>query len=98
MNDINELRAVLFETLNALKDKENPMPIDRAKAIGEIAQVVINSAKVEVDHMRVSKSSGTGFLGLPAVDGHGSRTVMTQSGEKIVDRRDGFSVTTHRMR
>ena len=46
---IIDLRSHLFETLKALRDKDNPMPIDRAKAIAEVAQTLINSAKVEVD-------------------------------------------------
>ncbi len=48
-NTIDDLREHLFATLTALRDKENPMPIDRAKAIADVAQVVINTAKVEVD-------------------------------------------------
>jgi len=59
-----DLRNHLFETLESLKDKEEPMALDRAKAIAAVAQVVINSAKVEVDYLRLNKNiSGSGFLG-----------------------------------
>lgn len=53
-NNITELRSHLFETIAALKDKDKPMEIDRAKAISDVAQVIINSAKAEVDYIRAT--------------------------------------------
>lgn len=47
-----DLRDHLFEVLEGLKDKESPMDVDRAKAICEVAQTIINSAKVDVDLAR----------------------------------------------
>ena len=47
-NKLTDLRNHLFETIERLKDDEKPMEIDRAKAISEVAQTIINSAKVEV--------------------------------------------------
>jgi hypothetical protein len=65
-NKIEDLRNHLFATLEALQDEEKPMELGRAKAIAEVAQVIINSAKVEVDFIRVTDHrSGTGFM-LPA--------------------------------
>lgn len=62
-NDITTLRGHLFETLAALRSKENPMDLDRAKAIAEVAQTIVNSAKVEVDHMKVTgQIDGSGFI------------------------------------
>lgn len=61
-NDIENLRAHLFETLAALKNKEQPMDIARAKAVSDVAQVIINSAKVEVDYAKVTGSKGSTFL------------------------------------
>lgn len=49
-NKIQDLRDHLFETIEKLKDGE--IDLDKAKAIAEIAQVVVNSAKVEVDFLR----------------------------------------------
>lgn len=48
-NKMTDLRDHLFETLEALKDGEKPMELDRARAIADVAQVIINSAKVEVE-------------------------------------------------
>lgn len=63
-NTIADLRKHLFETIDALKAKDKPMDLDRAKTIADVAQVVINSAKVEVDFMRMrgDDSAGTGFI------------------------------------
>jgi hypothetical protein len=62
-NKIEDLRNHLFETLEALKDKEHPMPLDRAKAVSDVAQTIINSAKVEVDFIRaIGAQQGSGFI------------------------------------
>ncbi|PVX80031.1 hypothetical protein [Paraburkholderia unamae] len=62
MSTIAKLREQLFSTLESLNDKSNPMDIERAKVVAEVAQVIINSAKVEVEHMRVTGEKGTGFI------------------------------------
>ena len=62
-NKIGDLRDHLFETLEALKDDEKPMEIGRAKAIADVARVIVDSAKVEVDFLRVSGAlKSTDFL------------------------------------
>lgn len=67
MSDIKELREHLFATLRALRDKEAPMDVDRARVISQVAATVIDSARVEVEHMRVTgEHQGTGFLPTPA--------------------------------
>ncbi|HDR9756475.1 TPA: hypothetical protein ACK3Q6_001648 [Burkholderia cepacia] len=62
MNTIAELRAQLLSTLEKLNDANNPMDIERAKVVADVAQVIINSAKVEVEHLKVTKGIGTGFI------------------------------------
>lgn len=61
-NKIEDLRNHLFATLEALQDKEKPMEIERAKTIAHVAQVIINSAKVEVDYIEATGAVGTGFI------------------------------------
>lgn len=62
-NKIQDLRDHLFATLEALQDKEAPMELARAKAIAEVAQTLINSAKVEVQFLEATgESTDTGFL------------------------------------
>jgi hypothetical protein len=66
-NKISDLRDHLFETLEALKDTDNPMDVDRAKAITNVAQAIINTAKVEVDLVRAVGGDGSAgtFFELP---------------------------------
>jgi hypothetical protein len=54
-NKINDLRNHLFEVIEMLKDDdENSMTIDKAKAIVDVSQAIINTAKVEVDYIRAT--------------------------------------------
>lgn len=63
-NDVEALRGHLFATIAALRDPNNPMPVDRARAISEVARTVIESARVEVDAARLNKRMPTTrFLG-----------------------------------
>lgn len=62
-NKIGDLRDHLFEVIEGLKDKESPMDIDRARAVAEVAKVLIDSAKVEVEHLKVTgAAAGSGFI------------------------------------
>lgn len=67
MSDIDTLRSHLFNTLQALQDKNNPMEVERARAINETAQVIINCAKAETDFLRVNGSVDTKFFNKPAL-------------------------------
>lgn len=53
-NRIDDLRNHLFATLEALRDDENPMDLERAKAIATVAGVIVDSAKVEVRFLDVT--------------------------------------------
>lgn len=62
-NKIEDLRNHLFVAIESLLDPEKPMEIERAKAVAEVAQVMINSAKVEVDMVKaLGARNGSGFL------------------------------------
>lgn len=63
-NDILELRNILFDTLRELRNKETKVDIERVMQTNAVAQTIIQSAKVEVDHMRVTgQASSTNFIG-----------------------------------
>jgi hypothetical protein len=53
-NTMQDLRDHLFATLEDLTspDSKRTMPIERARAVAEVAQVLINSAKAETDFIR----------------------------------------------
>lgn len=60
-NKIEDLRNHLFETIEKVKDGD--MPLDRAKVVAELAQVIINSAKAETDHLKaLDMTRGSGFI------------------------------------
>lgn len=103
MNTLNELREHLFDTLKALRNKEEPMDLDRAKVVSDVAQCLINTAKVEIDYMRVSGKSGTKFMDENDVDRNIQRPGVpyvesTGNGTKTVTHlANGTTVTRHRM-
>lgn len=105
-NTINELNNALFETLRGLQ--EGKIDLDRAKAINETAQTIINGAKVQVECIRVAGGGSSAFLGV-ANDGltalperpaltDGSKTIATQHGSKTVTQIAGGTVTKHVLR
>ena len=61
-NKIEDLRNHLFETIEMIKSGD--LDLDKAKAITETAQVIINSAKVEVDFLNAvgGLGNGSGFI------------------------------------
>jgi hypothetical protein len=66
-NKIEDLRNHLFATLEALQDEQKPMDLDRARAVAEVAKVVVDTARVEVDFLKATGGdTGTGFLPSPA--------------------------------
>ncbi len=63
---INTLREQLLATLSDLRSRENPMDPDRARAIAQVAGVLVDSAKVEVDYIKATGQDRAGFLDQPA--------------------------------
>lgn len=63
MSDLNALRAKLFDTMDAVTREEKPLDLDRAKAVVDIAGKLIETAKVEVDFLRVTgHTQSSGFI------------------------------------
>ncbi|MGB3432410.1 hypothetical protein [Achromobacter sp.] len=92
MANIDALRDHLFATLAALRDPEKPMDIDRAKAVSDVAQTIINSAKVEVDFMRQTGQTASPRFLLAAGQAP-AETTVTATGTKEVCG----GVTRHRL-
>jgi hypothetical protein len=85
---LDDLREHLFATLESLRDKQQPMDLERAKAISEVAQTVINSAKAEVEY---AKAIGRSDLMLPVF---GEQKALPAPG----GNGGTPGITTHRMR
>lgn len=97
-DDIRELRSMLFSTIRELRSGDKKMDLARARTIHETAQVIINSAKVEVDfiHAIGDNSTGSGFIPLTAPE-QDSETPQgdrpSSAGGKITHPKPG--VTKH---
>jgi len=65
-NKLSDLRDHLFAAIEDLNDPEKEptaKSLEKAHAIGELAQVIVNSAKVEVDFLKVTGGKrGSEFL------------------------------------
>lgn len=57
---ITDLRESLFDTIDALKDGK--MSVENAKAVAELAQTIVNTAKVEVDFISKTHAADSGFI------------------------------------
>lgn len=60
---IDQVREHLMATLVSLRDRDNPMEPDRARAVAQVASVLVDTAKVEVDYLRATNCDRSAFLG-----------------------------------
>lgn len=92
MKTIADLRESLFKALDDLSEKSaSPEAIARAKAVSDIAQTLINTAKVEIDYIRATGGqAGTGFLG-------GAASPALPGGD-VVEQGKGYTVRQHRLK
>lgn len=61
-NKVEDLRNHLFATIEGLLDKDEPLDIDRAKAVAQVGSVMVEMAKVEVKAIELLNSNGSKFL------------------------------------
>jgi hypothetical protein len=102
MNNITDLRQHLFDALRGLSDKQNPLDIDRAKAVAEVSQTIINSVRAETEHMKVTgQNTATGFIpAQPASGRQPAIPVVIDPPDKpsMADQLAGANVRTHKLR
>lgn len=60
MTSINTLRQTLFDTLQGIKD--GSITLDKARAINEISKTLVDTAKVEVEYLRVTDEKASSFI------------------------------------
>ena len=72
---IEDLREHLFAAIAGVKD--GSVSIEQAKTIGDLSQVVVNTAKVEVDFIRTTERRESQFLG---ANGHGANGAALPNG------------------
>lgn len=61
-NKMEDLRNHLFAAIEGLLDEEANFDIAKADAIAKIGQVLVNSAKIEVEFLDKIGGQGTGFI------------------------------------
>jgi hypothetical protein len=59
---IEDLRRHLFDAIAGVKD--GSVSIEKAKTISELSQVIVNTAKVEVDYVRANNGGKSRFIGI----------------------------------
>ena len=91
---MTELRAHLMATLADLRNRDQPMEPDRARAVAQVASVLIDSAKVENDYLKMTGQDRSEFLELPAtdIDSHLARIVHSKP-----SAHNPFPTTQHRL-
>ncbi|OGB26226.1 MAG: hypothetical protein A3I66_00820 [Burkholderiales bacterium RIFCSPLOWO2_02_FULL_57_36] len=63
---IEQVRQSLLDTLADLRSRENPMDIERAKAVATVASVLVDTAKVENEYLKLTGQDRSDFLEIPA--------------------------------
>lgn len=93
--NITDLRRIMFDTLQALQDKKNPLGTELGLAI---CKAIVNSAKVEIDYLKITGQGGSGFIpeeltSAPRLrgetvepTGHGMKTITHLPGGTTITR------------
>ena len=73
-NNMQYLRDKLFECIEGLRYKT--ISISEAKAIGDMAQIIINSVKVEVEYIKAvgGKTTGSFMTEIPKIESKNEQT------------------------
>ncbi len=81
-HNIEDLRNHLFAALDGLVDQKKPMEIERARAIADVARVIVDSAKAEIQllHVTGARQMGTQFMPLASAPVGGQRQLAAQAG------------------
>ena len=62
---IDQVRQALMQTLQGLQNKEEPLDIERAKTIAQVATVLVDTAKVENEYLKITHQERSNFLEIP---------------------------------
>lgn len=93
-NHISTLRRHLLDQVSALRaastTEDVQREIDRSKAVAELAQAVVNTAKVEVDYLKVTGQPSTPFLDVP----RDQQYLPEPSGTQGLPRPPGNGITS----
>ena len=70
MSTMDDMREELMQTLRDLRNRDRPMEVDRARAVAQVASVLVDSARAEVDYIKATKDADlrSSFIS-PAIPG-----------------------------
>ena len=90
---IDQVRSALLATLADLRNQEKPMDIERAKAVATVASVLVDTARVENDYLKLTGQDQSRFMEIPAdaAVAHLGTTVLPG------DQNGISSITRHRL-
>jgi len=92
---IDDLRATLFATLEGVRN--GTVDLDRARTINEIGKTIIDTAKVEVDYLRVTDGGESEFLS-SAIGAANLPPGLPPAGAQDGPRNGITGIVRHRMR
>lgn len=101
-NHISTVRAHMIDQLRALRAAKPGPELDaeirRAKGVSDVAQTIINSAKVEVEYLQATNQQSTPFLEVPP-----DQPYLPDAGKKDTQRLPGTGngitgITRHTLR
>ena len=95
MSNITELRAHLMATLASLRDRDNPMEPDRARAIAQVAGVLVDTARVEIDYLKATGQDESPFLTTIENNGH---EAMPKASDQGAHDPFGMARRVHRLK
>jgi hypothetical protein len=58
--NIGDLRTTLFDVIEGVRN--GSLDIEKAKAVNELAKTVVETAKVEVDYLRINNGGASPFI------------------------------------
>ena len=94
---VSDLRAILFDAIEGVK--EGNLDLDKARTINELSRTIVDTARAENDHAKITGGQGGEFLEtshklLPGQSG----IERTANGTKTVTALPGGTITQHKMR
>ena len=85
--------------MQSIRDvRSGALDASKARAVNDIAQTLVNSAKVEIDFYRVSKRHNSQFLGATAAVPEPETTEGSQGSVKQLPPGSPWQGLTHRTR
>lgn len=89
---INQVRQHLLGALASLCDRTNPMDVDRARAMATVAGVLVDTARVENEYLKLTNQDRSNFMEVPpdnvrGIDAPGGTTVPSAHNPFPVSKR-----------